>query len=78
MSRWGVTKREIISNEGETETTTYEADIVLDASDANDLPTLADIAALLTDLTTERGIPATARLGATINAPLRWTDADLA
>lgn len=78
MARWKLNKTETRDHDGATETIAYEATVHLDADDPDALPTLSDIAALVDALTAVDGIPATAKLGTTIDVALRWTSADLA
>jgi hypothetical protein len=79
MPKWTLAKSERKDHAADdTETVAYEATVHLDADDPDALPTLADIGALVDALTTVDGIPATAKLGTTIDVALRWTDDDLA
>ena len=77
MPKWTLRKNETVEHVGDDEVTRYEATVDLNGDDPDDQITLAEIGELITNLVTERGIPTTAKLGASISAPLRWTDADL-
>lgn len=77
MPKWQLDKAERKNHDGGSETVSYEATVHLDADDPADQPTLADIGALVSALTSVDGIPATAKLGSTIDVALRWTDDDL-
>ena len=77
MARWNLSKSERKTHEDGTETTAYSADVVLEGDSADDQMTLGDIAALIQDLVDVEGIPVTAKLAATITAPIRWTAEDL-
>jgi hypothetical protein len=77
LPKWNLEKKEHKNYDGETETVTYEATVTLEGDDPEDQLTLAELGALIGNLTTVDGIPSTAKLGTTITAPLRWTDADL-
>ena len=77
MAKWKIEKKDVTEHDGEVETTSYEATITVDADDPDDPVTLDNLADLIDNLKTVRGIPGTAKLGTSINAPLRWTTDDL-
>jgi hypothetical protein len=77
MAKWNLSKSERKTHDSGTETTTYSADVILEGDDASNQLTLGELATLIENLTTVDGIPSTAKLSATITAPLRWTDEDL-
>lgn len=72
MAKWTLNKSERKTHDGGVETVTHEATVHLDADDPENPVTLADIAALVDNLTAVDGIPTTAVLGTTLDVALRW------
>jgi hypothetical protein len=77
VAKWNLSKSERKTHDGGTETTSYSADVVLEGDDPENQLTLAELVTLIENLTAVDGIPDTAKLAATITAPIRWTDDDL-
>lgn len=77
MAKWRLDKNTKKEHDGGTETITYEATVTLEGDNEGDQITLGELATLIEGLTSVDGIPTGAKLGTTLVAPLRWTDADL-
>lgn len=77
MAQWNVETRTNKTHNGGFEETTYEATVHLVGDDPDDTVELSQLITVIDGLTTDEGIPDTAKLGNTIDFALRWTEADL-